>query len=473
MTVGKKLLVSFGAMFFSVLVVCTVSVLGFSSLDRSIGKLIQVNTRKVFLASRISGGQAELMAAERGIIARYYMKDPAMMAKYDGEFKTAANRIRNQETEFAALVETVEGRRLTSELRNAAERVGRNHESVYRLATAGQIDEAVALFRDQSMPELQKMREICDNLVQRQGALNAAMASETARAAAGSRWLIMLLTLLAVLVGAGGMCLVCSLNRTLRQTVKELAVGSEQAASAASQVSSSSQTLAQGASEQAAALEQTSASSTEVHQMARSNDEHASLATRVMKDSAVKFTVTNDELGETMVAMGEISAQSGKISKIIQTIDEIAFQTNILALNAAVEAARAGEAGMGFAVVAEEVRNLSQRCAQAARDTTALIEESITKADVGRAKVDQVAASVQAVMGDAAKVAQLVEQVHLGSQQQAGRLQEISKAVSQMEQVTQQTAASAEEGASAAEELHAQSQIIRTVADRLTTMVGE
>jgi methyl-accepting chemotaxis protein/methyl-accepting chemotaxis protein-1 (serine sensor receptor) len=170
--------------------------------------------------------------------------------------------------------------------------------------------------------------------------------------------------------------------------------------------------------------------------------------------------------------MKEINSSSEKISKIIRVIDEIAFQTNILALNAAVEAARAGEAGMGFAVVADEVRNLAHRSAQAAKDTTALIEESIAKSNEGNKKLQLVAGSIQQVTGSATQVKVLVDEVDVGSQEQTRGIEQIAAAVTQMETVTQRSAASAEESAAASEELAAQAQTLYDIVERVRKLVG-
>jgi methyl-accepting chemotaxis protein len=206
--------------------------------------------------------------------------------------------------------------------------------------------------------------------------------------------------------------------------------------------------------------------------MALKNTENSQSATVLVTQSQEKFDKTHQSLEEMVHAMNGIKTSSDNIAKIIRVIDEIAFQTNILALNAAVEAARAGEAGMGFAVVADEVRALAQRCAQAAKDTAALIEESIAKSVDGKEKVDQVASAIRSVTEDAGKVKVLVDEMSVGSQEQTRGIAEVAKALAQMQQVTQQTAANAEEGAAAAEELTAQSQSLKDVVGRLTTMVG-
>jgi uncharacterized phage infection (PIP) family protein YhgE len=169
--------------------------------------------------------------------------------------------------------------------------------------------------------------------------------------------------------------------------------------------------------------------------------------------------------------MREINASSDSISKIIRVIDEIAFQTNILALNAAVEAARAGEAGMGFAVVADEVRNLSQRCAQAARDTANLIEESITKSTDGSSKLSHMENAIRAITLSTTKVKTLVDEVSLGSQEQARGIQLIAKAIARMEAMTQKTAAGAEESATASEQLSAQAKNMELLVFELRVMV--
>jgi methyl-accepting chemotaxis protein/methyl-accepting chemotaxis protein-1 (serine sensor receptor) len=172
-----------------------------------------------------------------------------------------------------------------------------------------------------------------------------------------------------------------------------------------------------------------------------------------------------------VVAMNDLTESSGKISKIIRVIDEIAFQTNILALNAAVEAARAGEAGMGFAVVAEEVRNLAQRSAKAAKDTADLIEDSIAKTSSSKHKVDQVAVTMRAITEESGRIKILIDGVSQGSEEQSRGIEQIGKAITQIEKVTQNAAANSEESAAAAEELSAQSDTLRELILQLRMMV--
>jgi methyl-accepting chemotaxis protein/methyl-accepting chemotaxis protein-1 (serine sensor receptor) len=191
-----------------------------------------------------------------------------------------------------------------------------------------------------------------------------------------------------------------------------------------------------------------------------------------MVEAAELVGRANQSLGEMVRSMDEISVGSEKIARINRVIEEIAFQTNILALNAAVEAARAGEAGMGFAVVADEVRNLAQRCAHAAKDTAALIEESIARSNDGQSKVTEVAAAIRIITQESEKVKTLVDAVNMASGEQAKGVEQIGTAITQMEQVTQTAAASAEESAAAAQELTAQSAALRSLIEQLTVMVG-
>jgi len=333
-------------------------------------------------------------------------------------------------------------------------------------------DDAHAVLRDRMLPLVDEVDKVLDELRAEERTALKASASDAHDTVSHTQWVGILLVGASLLVAVGVLLIVQRSMRTLQSMAVELGEGAEGVAGASAQVSASSQSLAQGSSEQAASIEETSASSEEIRSMARKNSENSRLAVELVTQSQQKFVETNESLREMEVAMGQINTSSEKISKIIKVIDEIAFQTNILALNAAVEAARAGEAGMGFAVVADEVRNLAQRCAQAAKDTAALIEESIARSNDGKVKVDHVAAAIRTITEESAKVKTLVDEVSLGSQEQARGIEQIGKAIAQMEQVTQKSAANAEESASAAEELNAQCTSTRDIVGRLSAMVG-
>jgi hypothetical protein len=262
------------------------------------------------------------------------------------------------------------------------------------------------------------------------------------------------------------------LTRSLRHITESLESSAHQIASSASELSSSANALAQNSSEQASTIEETSAASSLINTMANRTTEGSRKAFEMVERSQTAFNHTNQCITDMVTSMTTLSASSRKISVVIKVIDDIAFQTNILALNAAVEAARAGEAGMGFAVVANEVRNLAQRCAQAAKDTVLLIEESIQGAAAANLTVDQVAKAVQTITADSATVKKVVSEINEGSVEQTRRIEQINHALGQMETVTQGSAAASEESAAAAEELNAQARTMREVVDLLKCLVN-
>ena len=262
------------------------------------------------------------------------------------------------------------------------------------------------------------------------------------------------------------------INRALAKVIEDLGDAAKQVMGAASQISGSAQSLAQGASEQAATLEQTAASSEQINAMARQNAENTKAAAENVVEASRCVGQANRNLEQMVASMNEINSSSSAISRIIKAIDEIAFQTNLLALNAAVEAARAGDAGLGFAVVAGEVRNLAQRCAQAAKDTASLIEESIIKSNDGKAKLGEVATAIRSVTESAGKVKTLVDKARLGNQEQARGMEQIAKGIVHMEQVTQTTATQAEENAAASSDLFTQAQAVSLVVLRLRALIS-
>jgi methyl-accepting chemotaxis protein len=269
-----------------------------------------------------------------------------------------------------------------------------------------------------------------------------------------------------------GAIITCSLGKFLRQLALSLNESSSQVADAAGQMSASSQSLADGASEQASALEETSASLEEMAGMTKRNTERARKANEIAKQASAVAEKGVGDMQTMASAMVAIKVSSDDIAKIIKTIDEIAFQTNILALNAAVEAARAGEAGLGFAVVADEVRNLAHRSAQAAKETATKIEGSIIKTGQGVEISTKMAQVLNEIVSKVRQVDELVNEVATASGKQAQDITQINSAVGQMDKVTQSNAAAAEESASAAEELNSQAGAMKQTVTELLQLVG-
>jgi methyl-accepting chemotaxis protein len=291
--------------------------------------------------------------------------------------------------------------------------------------------------------------------------------------AAGTRRFIAIGVITAVILGVVlALFLVRSISKVLRAVAGQLADSSAQVAAAAGQVSSASQTLAEGASEQAASLEETSASLEEISSMTKRNAESAREANGYANQTRTAAETGASDVNAMNEAMTAIKESSDNIAKIIKTIDEIAFQTNILALNAAVEAARAGEAGAGFAVVAEEVRALAQRSATAAKETAQKIEDAIQKSQHGVEISAKVAGSLQEIVAKARQVDSLVAEISQASQEQSQGISQVLSAVTQMDKVTQSNAAMAEESASASEELTGQAKALDESVAELQKLIG-
>lgn len=393
--------------------------------------------------------------------------DSAALKKYRDAFEQRASDVDNQAAALRGSVTDAQALNLLEQFARAHESMDATYRQALSVFAAGNgknPSEADQKVKGQDRAPTDLIDQVVDVLsrMTRQKAAAERDALNT------ERWIT--LAMLAISFAVTGSIAVVSvrkIDRVFQVTVHELLQGTSQIAAAAGQVASASQTLAQGSSEQAASIEETSASSHEMSAITEQNAESARASADLMANVEASVSEANVSLRDMETSMREIDGSSQKIRGIIKAIEEIAFQTNLLALNAAVEAARAGEAGMGFAVVAEEVRNLAARSAGAAKDTAGLIEESIQCAGEGSKKLGRLITAVHSITESAARVQSLVQQISASCAEQVNGVQQVSAALAQMTQVTQQTAASSEESAAAAQELSAQAEAMRHSVSRL------
>ena len=450
-------------------VIMVVVIISMGNIQATLTKIVNVNVYKLNLCTTMADSINKITNNTREMVL---VTDPA--AKGELQKKIADLRSKYDEASDALdkTPATEAGMAIRKQIKDALGVARPLTNKVVELTLAGNDSEAVKVMVNETGPAIQKWLDLLDEAVTLQNDSNTQEAANAEGSYRTTLIVIIALGAAAIILGITIALLVTrGITKPVKKIAEDLTEGAQQVASASNQLSATSQQLAEGNAEQASSIEETSSTLEESSSMVQQNSENTKQAALLAAQTKASSDKGNLDMQEMMSSMSEIKKSSDQIAKIIKVIDEIAFQTNILALNAAVEAARAGDAGMGFAVVAEEVRNLAQRSAQAAKDTAAIIESNIELSEKGVSVAKKVGESLAEITIQAKKVNELMDDIAAASQEQSQGISQINKAISQMEQVTQQNAANAEESASASEELSAQAQNLREIVQQLEILV--
>ena len=434
--------------------------------------LMAVHAQKRYLTTHFMGEVLGMRADQRGLELNTLNKNIAKVRDVENSYHQHHDAAAKALAEYATLELSPEEKATLAEARAGMDAITSYVERIIPLCNAGDAEAAAAVSAsnkvspfDLALRPAAKMSDIAGQNLK--GAQD--------RAATITQWMVIAASvsiLLAVIVSVFVWFTLRNGAISLRRIAGDLESVAGQVASASNQVSDSSQALANAAYQQAESIQQTATSSTQADSMAQRNATDSSSAMTLMEETLSEVSSGTLRVQRMAESMSRIGTSTESISKIIKTVEQIAFQTNILALNAAVEAARAGEAGSGFAVVADEVRNLAQRCSRAAHETAALIEEAANCATEGQERLKAVETSMSVLNRQSLEVRNLMNQVNLNSGEQTQSLRSIAGALSEVESVTQGTAASAEESAAASEELNGQAAEMQHLARHLRTLVG-
>jgi len=469
-TLGKRIAANSGLLIILILFVGAAAFYGLTRI-RQTAELISTDNIPGLIACGDSGRNIPTNFSNLLLFAQ------AQTPEERETFRTAVKQVSAEHAEtlkaYEASITTAEDRTLFNNLNHSRDTYSKARDEFIAAIDAGRKDEAAKLLKEQVRPALADYSGASKKLYDYNRASGDQSSKKISTGTQSLEKLIGWVSICALVFGSALAWFIArGINRVLARLATTLSESSEQVSSASSQVSNASQILASGANQQAASLEETSASLEEMSSMTKRNAESAAKANDLTRETRHNADQGAADMQAMAQAMTDIKSSSDEIAKIIKTIDEIAFQTNLLALNAAVEAARAGEAGAGFAVVAEEVRNLAQRSAQSAKETAGKIEMAIAKTSQGVVISNKVQQGLQAIVTRIRSVDELVTEVATASREQSDGIGQVSIAVSEMDRVTQSNAASAEETSSAAQELNAQSLSLESVVRELTALVS-
>ena len=446
--------------------------LGASSIEERLRDSREVGARRLAAVVDLGRSFEVMFSGEKSQILAAWSGNQKNYERWVGKVADAA-------AETGATIDTLVRLSRSASERQAANRLAtllndwlRLHDDVIRSIGSQDYLGAQTISTQKGIPIKEGTRkELAALVAVEEAALDAHV--NGARAEYARSWRIAMITVLVGLLVTGAWAAaIRRMCRTLGTVTSEMQERARHVLVAASEVAGSAQSLSNGAVRQASAVEETSSAMRDMATMTRRNAEHSELAAGLMTEVQQRVIDSNQALETMLASMNAIRETSARVSRIIKTIDEVAFQTGILALNASVEAARAGEAGMGFAVVAEEVRNLAQRSAEAARDTGTLIEESIATTQAGTRNVVLVADSVASITDSVDRTKKLIDDVSSATGQQSDGIDHVMRAIGDMEKIAQNTAATAQQNAAAGEELtrHTE-QSLESVA-QIETMIG-
>ncbi len=473
LTVGTRLMLGFSVMIVFLIIVGVSGYLSVKNINGNVDDLFTVRLPGMDYLIEADRDLQQLLVSERSMIFAAPDADvfKSLLKDYEENLKQSDERW----NKYKSLAATAREKEIIPKYEQAR----REWEGISRKVIDGRLanteegtKESIEITLGVAKAKFEVMREYINELTE----LNLAEAQkahdEAMKTYSNTRMILLIVIFVGILTGIGLIWMISrSVTKPLREVVDSMTDAANQVASASSEVASASQSLAEGASEQASALEETSSSLEEMASMTRQNADNAAQAKTLTGEAKHIVDKVGDQMNRMVTAIQEVSKSSEETGKIIKTIDEIAFQTNLLALNAAVEAARAGEAGAGFAVVADEVRNLALRSAEAAKNTSSLIENTIVTVKNSRDLTQQTQDAFRENVEISNKIGQLIDEIAAASSEQAQGIGQIGKAVAEMDKVVQNTAASAEESASASEQMNAQSMQMKSNVQQLVTIM--